>query len=442
MKLSIERADIPHDVFEDHYSKLESYRAHLTQIAEEGGYTKPECSINVPFDKSILSSCENIANQVVNDQLKYIVIVGMGGATLGTKAVYDALFGYTDILNIDRYPKIIFFDTLSTSLVNAFKTLVKESIQSAEEIVVNCVSKSGTTTESVANIEVVLGILQDRFGESASSRVIITTDANSPMFEAAEDQNLHRIVFPTLVGDRYSVFTAVGLLPFLLLAISTERLLAGAKSMRDKCLLKSGDNPAMQSAAVLYHHITNERNIHDLFLFHSELESVGKWYRQLSGESLGKDIDTDGNKIDMGITPTVSLGPTDLHSVGQLYLGGPMDKITTFVSIHKEGKNVSVPTRRHFPDITPMVSEKSIGGLLSAILKGTKIAYQKKEVPFMEVELQKVDEYSLGAFMQFKMMEIMYLGHLMKIDAFNQPAVEAYKSETKRLLEQDGVMVR
>ena len=175
--------------------------------------------------------------------------------------------------------------------------------------------------------------------------------------------------------------------------------------------------------------------INDNFFFHPELESVGKWYRQLMGESIGKEHSLDGNVVHTGITPTVSLGSTDLHSVGQLYLGGPKDKLTTFVAAPNTLVRVTVPEHRIFPDLVPMIDGKTAENVMDAILEGVKVAYQKAELPYMQVTLDAINEESLGAFLQFKMLEMMYLGVLLNVNSFDQPNVEAYKVETKRILE-------
>ena len=228
----------------------------------------------------------------------------------------------------------------------------------------------------------------------------------------------------------------MGLFPLCALGLDIDALHQGAEDIRAHCLL--GDlshNPAAQSAAVMAHHYQNSKIINDTFVFNSELESLGKWYRQLLGESIGKEYDIDGNQVFVGITPTVSVGSTDLHSVGQLYLGGPKNKLTTFVYSTKSGAGFTVPTSRTFPSVVEMVNDKTTNDVMTAILEGVKIAYNKQVVPFMSVEFDDITPYELGAFMQFKMIEMMYLGKLLNVNPFDQPNVESYKLETKQILE-------
>jgi len=417
-------------------SSLVEYVSHLKDVAEAGGYEADESSINLPFDDSFYVDSSRFAEEKVTNTLKYILVVGIGGSNLGTKAVYDATHGYTDILEKDRFPKIIFVDTLDTEFLLRLEKFINFEIAEPAEIIVNIISKSGGTTETMANMEFVMGILIKKFGDSVLGRLVITTDFDSLLWKEAGNKNISRLGIPVKAGGRYSVFSNVGIFPLLCLGLDVKKLLEGAKEIRNKCLNEHfEDNPAMQSAIVLYENLKGGRVINDNFIFNSELESMGKWYRQLMGESLGKEKDLNGETINTGITPTISIGSTDLHSVGQLYLGGPKDKITTFIYSETIPKNVEVPNERIFPNVVEIISGKSMKHIIRAILDGVKASYGKGKLPFMEVVLDDISVHSLGQFMQFKMMEIMYLGRLMNVNAFDQPSVESYKTETKQILE-------
>ena len=194
-------------------------------------------------------------------------------------------------------------------------------------------------------------------------------------------------------------------------------------------------NPAMFSAFSLFVNYKKDKTVNDNFIFNSELESLGKWYRQLMGESIGKEKNKNGETINVGINPSISIGSTDLHSVGQLYLGGPKDKMTTFIYSLSKNSNIKTSKERLFPSLVKMIDDKNMKDVLKSILDGVKISYKNKNIPFTEVILEEIDEYSLGQFLQFKMIEIMYLGFLLNINSFNQPNVDDYKIETKKILE-------
>ncbi len=403
-------------------NKLSEYISHLNDVAKKNNYEDAEASINLPFDDELLTKVSNLKEKKITENLKYILVIGIGGSNLGTKAIYDSVFGYYDLLEKNRYPKIIFLDTQDGAVLSKTKNLIN-GLSSKEEILINAISKSGGTTETAANLEVIYEALKNKFGE-IDDRIVVTTDENSKMQKAAEVKKIEFLNLPKNVGGRYSVFSAVGLFPLIVAGLDIVKLRRGAQNMRDVCLKKE-DNPAAISASIIYLHYKQGKNINDNFIFMPQLESLGKWYRQLQGESLGKD--------GKGTTPTVSIGSTDLHSVGQLYLGGPKDKITTFTYGEGEKDQVLVPQKTDF-NLVYAIAGKPIKKIIDAITHGVKKAYQNQRLPFMEVVLKDASEESLGEFMQFKMIETMYLGSLMGVNAFDQPQVELYKTETKKIL--------
>jgi glucose-6-phosphate isomerase len=417
------------ELFEKHVT----YIQHLQSVIRSKSYEALESSINLPSDGNILKNVLEMKSKKVTPQLKYIIDIGIGGSNLGTKAIYDSFFGYFDILHADRFPKIIFLDTTDPEFIFHFSEFIKKNIQHPDEILINAISKSGGTTETIANLEITLDLLKKKIPD-IEKRLVITTDENSKLWEASKEKNVDVLSIPKMVGGRYSVLSAVGLFPLAAVGINIELLLQGAEEMRAVCTSSDLEkNDAFISAATIYLHQLNHKNINDTFIFHPELESIGKWYRQLMGESIGKENDLDGNVVHAGVTPTVSIGSTDLHSVGQLYLGGPQDKTTTFVYTEKNNNNVTIPSQLQFP-LVEGITNKKTSEIMKAILEGTKIAYKKQHLPFVEVILEEINEKELGAFLQFKMIEMMYLGKMLQVNTFDQPHVELYKVETKKIL--------
>jgi len=417
--------------FQDLLASAQSYGERLQGVVASNTYQEYESSILLPSDTQLLEEAQALAAQKASSDLRYHIVVGIGGSNLGTKAVYDALYGAYDSLEPTRFPKLLFAETTDPEwLVKATKLIA--SLERPEQVLVSVISKSGGTTETLANFEIIMAALKDTF-DSSTERVVAITDEGSALWEQAGAKGIARLAIPKPVGGRYSVLSSVGLFPLATAGIDIVALRDGATKMRDTCL-EAGTNPAITSAALLAHFHAEGKTINDNFFFHPELESLGKWYRQLMGESIGKATSLSGEEVHTGITPTVSLGSTDLHSVGQLYLGGPRDKFTTFVYTEQTA-DVTVPAQRLFPDLIPAITEKSARSILEAILSGVKIAYQKADLPFMEVIMTRIDEQAIGAFLQFKMIEMMYLGHLLNVNPFDQPSVEAYKIETKKILE-------
>jgi len=185
------------------------------------------------------------------------------------------------------------------------------------------------------------------------------------------------------------------------------------------------ENPAALSAAITYIHYKRGRNILVNFLFASDLEGLGKWLSQLIGESLGKEKNLKDEIVNVGITPVVSTA-VDLHSMSQLYLAGPMDKFTNFVKIKKNKNNIKIPDGE--------TKTQTLAEITDAIISGVESAYAKRKLPFAEITLEDKTEKSIGEFLQFKMMEIMFLAGLLEINAFNQPNVEEYKVVTRKIL--------
>lgn len=414
---------LSHEEITSTIQKLTPYVERLNTLANENSYDSDEASMNLPFDKTLLSKVVELANKKQTKNLKYMLIIGIGGSNLGTKAFYDAFFGFYDVLQPSRFPKIIFLDTQDEEVLAKTIELI-QTLKNKDEILVNAISKSGGTTETSANVEVIYKALHDKFGE-INDRFVITTDNASAMQRVAEEKRIDFLTMPKKVGGRFSVFSAVGMFPFAMLGFNIHQIVKNAQEMRNKCIEQNMQNPALLSAAILYLHYKNGKNINDNFIFLPQLESLGKWYRQLMGESIGKDGE--------GITPTVSIGSTDLHSVGQLYLGGQKDKITTFIYAENSKYNTTVPAEQYF-NLVEVINGKSIYTIMNAIVSGTKVAYTKQGLPFMEIVLNSVTEAEIASFMQFKMMEMMYLGKLIGVNTFDQPHVELYKIETKKIL--------
>lgn len=406
---------------------------HLNNVINSNDYTYPESSINLPSDMTLYDQVRLMVDRFSSPQPKLIIDIGIGGSNLGTKAVYDALYGYYDTINPNRYPKMIFLDTNDETYIYTLLQYLN-TINNPEEIVINAISKSGETTETIANLEFVYHSLVSRFPD-ISNRVVITTDKGSKLEKRAQELEIETLAIPLLVGGRFSVLSSVGLFPLALCNIDTLSLRKGATDMRKICTSHNIlQNPALISATSIYLQSQQGKTIHDTFIFLPQLESLGKWYRQLMGESIGKEHNNIGKTVHAGITPTVSIGSTDLHSVGQLYLGGPKDKMTTFVYSNTYTTKTTLPQNMIFP-LVPLIGGKSSAQLMKAIRQGVQISYTKQNLPYISIELERLTPSEIGAFFQFKMIEMMYLGRFFEVNTFDQPHVELYKTETKRILQ-------
>lgn len=421
------------ETFQGLLQATEDYTHRLRDIAASGAYDEYESSICLPSDDDLLERVDTLADRKAGANLRYHIVVGIGGSNLGTKAVYEAIHSQSEVLTPEQFPKLLFAETTDPTWLKLLHRLLQD-VTSPDHLLISIISKSGGTTETLANFEIIMGMLREQFASDCTERVTAITDEGSDLWEQARAGGIDCLAIPSPVGGRYSVLSAVGLFPLRTIGVDVAALRQGAAEMRDACLEPDSWNPAARSATVLAYHCGEGKTINDNFFFHPELESTGKWYRQLMGESIGKAESLEGKPLNTGITPTVSLGSTDLHSVGQLYLGGPKDKLTTFVYA-RSTTDLDIPGDRVFPELNPTIAGSSARQILDAILEGVKVAYRQADLPYMEVTMERVDAAAMGAYLQFKMLEMMYLGVLLNVNSFTQPNVESYKTETKRILE-------
>lgn len=397
------------------------------------GYSDDRAAINLPIDKKNLQNVKAIIKKKLKLAPSCLIVVGIGGSNLGTMAVQEAVLGKLYNL-LNPKIKILYADTVDSDSISDVIKLIAPSLKKGGNVIINAISKSGGTTETIANFKVLINVLM-KYKRNYKTSVVVTTDKDSKLWNFAEQMGFSLLEIPRKVGGRYSVFSAVGLFPLGLIGINIDNLIKGAAFMREKCLnSKLEDNPAARSAVLQYISYHKGKNINDFFLFSKDLESVGKWYRQLMGESIGKEFDKSKRRVLHGITPTVSIGSTDLHSMAQLYLGGPYDKFTTFVKVENNNTKVKIPHLEEYHKLVSEIHEKTLKEIMDAILIGVETAFVKGKRPFTEVVLPDKSEFSIGQLLQFKMMEIMYLGFLLGINPFDQPNVESYKVETKKLL--------
>lgn len=410
--------------------QTEKYRLKLAEVVATQNMDALEASILLP-DLNRDETDEAIKIYKTK-QLKYIIVVGIGGSILGTQAIYNAL-RKSDYDNGDK-PQMLFIDAIDERRIAGILSLIDQNIKNADEIIINIVSKSGKTVETMANFEILANELSKRFGDILP-RVVATTDENSRLWKIAREKNIKTLLIPKIVGGKFSVFSAVGLFPLGLCGINSQELLNGARDARQVCLEKElENNPALAQTAVICAHLKQGKNIHNNFFFNPAMEFVGRWGRQLAGESIGNKSGLDGAIANAGWTPIVSIGSTDMHSMSQLYLEGPKDKITTFIFSSASEYDLQTPENGIFnlDGIAKMPAVK----LTDIIYQSVKTAYLKEELPFMEIQLDTISAYTLGAFLQIQMMKIMYIARLLNVNAFDQPSVELYKKEMRaKLLE-------
>ncbi len=398
---------------------------HIGQELSKG-YQTPYGALIASADSEMFTQVIELVKKVKVLKPDLLVLAGIGGSNMGTLALLQAL-GYTSEM------RFMAADTIderhTSSLLRQFRTAVEQG----QVPIVCMVTKSGTTAETIINGSLFVEVLKELLPDTYHQHVVVISDKGSPLYELAQKEGYGLLEIPKLVGGRYSVFSPVGLFPLMLLGIDVKGLCRGAQDKLRSCLDPAIEvNETALTALSLYEHYMQGYHIHNLFVFSPYLVLLAHWYKQLIGESLGKKETRGGKLIEVGFTPVVSLGTTDLHSVAQLYLSGPRNTITSFISFDDEEQRVVIPHNK-VSELLPGMAGRSVTFVKQAIIKGAVEAYKKEKRPSIVMPLSQTSE-SLGAFMVSKMFETMLLGKLWDINPFDQPGVELYKQETREFL--------
>lgn len=411
--------------------QLQAVTQRYVQVRSGSEHHTPMDFVNVPFADEAYEAVTHLVERKKKLNPAAILVIGIGGSHLGAAACYQACAPDQNAV----HRPLIFVDTVDPDFVSATLAQVHTILHAGKAILINIITRSGSTLETIANAELFVALIKQFYPTNYHDYVVITTEKDSPLWHYAQQASVDCLEIPPAVGGRFSVFTPVGLFPLALGGINTYELLAGAQQMVDHCLAQdNAHNPAAVSAALLFLAYKKKIMQHDTFFFALALEGVGRWYRQLLAESIGKEKNKDGQIVNVGITPTVSLGTTDLHSVGQLYLGGPFNRFTTFVSYQSYEHPLPMPQVREFGPLSAAVADKSVAVVYQSILQGVQQAYKNAKRPFMSIVLPQKSAVYVGQFMQYAMMQVCYLGFLLDVDPFDQPEVERYKIETKKIL--------
>ncbi|MEA3512740.1 MAG: glucose-6-phosphate isomerase [Campylobacterota bacterium] len=350
---------------------------------------------------------------------KHIAIVGIGGSTLGTIAIYNFL------KKSNSYDKSLHFFE-STDPMDIKSRLERLKLSDTHFIVI---SKSGTTIETISIFKYLSSLIT-----IDKNNCTIVSEEKSKLTSYANKHNIKTFEIPKNVGGRYSVFSAVGLLPLSIIGVDIDFLLNGAKEVRDS-FFSQGEyyEPIMQKARFLVEN-KNRFNINVLFSYSTALEGFNKWYIQLWGESLGK-ININGTK--QSHTPIGLIGPVDQHSFLQLIVDGKRDKTVTFIKINdfEDDTKIPVNTLDGFDDLS-YIDNLSFSELIEAQANATIEAINNlKDIPCDVVTIDKVDEYNIAKLMFNYQLLTSVIGKFVQINTYNQPGVESGKLILKKQLQ-------
>lgn len=409
------------------------YVATMRRAMSDNAYALPEASLRLPFDEVLFKKSKTLAAKLAGPNLAYILDIGIGGSNLGAKAHYEASAGTLDA-HMPFAPKMLFADTCSTELLGDIVELLLSDIDEKEEIIIIVASKSGTTTETITNASILVSALEKKLG-SLSDRIVCITDEDSALWKMGEEQNYHLLPVPKMVGGRFSVFSPAGVFPLLCAGIDGEALLRGAQSSIHDAVDRGTESSSYKAAQDIIAWHEKGAVVFDFFVFHPELESVGKWYRQLFAESIGKEKKFDGTPTTHRMVPTVSIGSVDLHSSEQMNLAQPHVAARFLVRAHApHWEHQFLVDDKSFAPLVPGVFHRAPCEILDAIYRGVMETYKTRGVSFGEISLVDLNPESLGTLMQFMMCTTMHLANLLGINAFDQPNVEGYKEATRKIL--------
>jgi len=370
-----------------------------------------------------------------------VVVLGIGGSGLGAVSLRDALLGpfwnERSDEERDHFPRLHVFDNPDPITFGALLRRLDPA-----KTLFNVVSKSGSTAETMAQYLVARGWVEEALGlDSARGHFLFTTDpVKGALRQIAEVEGIPAVPVPENVGGRFSVLSPVGLLPAAVCGVDVDALLAGAAAMEQRCrTAELSRNPAGILATLLHAADTEQgRSIHVLMPYTDRLRSCALWFQQLWAESLGKARGLDGGLRHTGPTPLASVGATDQHSLLQLFMEGPQDKVVLFVAVEDAGGDVPIPAVH--PEIPSLryLGGASLGQLLDAERRATAEALRREGRPNATLVLPRVDARVLGELFMLLEIATVYAGALYGVDPMDQPGVEAGKILTYGLMGREG----
>lgn len=367
-----------------------------------------------------------------------VLVLGIGGSALGVTALKSALLPfYSDYVSSEerKHPRLWVLDNVDPDWVMAALRLLDP-----ERTLVIVTSKSGSTTETMAQFLIVREWLQAKLGDGTACHLVAMTDADSgTLREIATREGYKSFAIPEGVGGRFSVLSPVGLVPAALVGIDIEELLAGAAYADEMAMVRTlRRNPAGMAAALQHLAYHRGQRISVLMPYSQRLRDVADWWRQLWAESLGKKMSLMDRRVHIGPTPVLALGTTDQHSQVQLYVEGPADKVISFVAVERFGEEAPMPQAKPEEEGIAYLGGHSLAELINAEREATALALTQAGRPNATYILPEVNAFTVGQFLYLLEMQTAISGLFYAVNAYDQPGVEAGKIATYALLGRPG----
>lgn len=407
---------LPEDWLTSRLAGLEEGRAKLESGSGAGGDFTGWVHLPRDYDKEEFARIQAAAERIRSDS-QALVVIGIGGSYLGARAVVELLHSPNFNLTHKDGPEIYFAGNgLSSDAMLEVIDLVKD-----KDFSVNVISKSGTTTEPAVAFRIFKALLEEKYGrEGARKRIYATTDAHKGALKGLADaEGYEEFVVPDAVGGRYSVLTAVGLLPIACAGIDIAALMEGAAQAMEELARPGADNPAWQYAAARHALYTGGKKVEILAAYEPSFRFFGEWWKQLYGESEGKE-----NK---GLFPASVEFTADLHSMGQYIQEGERLMFETVVRFDKSRGSITIPHDPDNVDGLNFLAGKELSFVAEQAMRGTLLAHVDGGVPNLVVTVPGRCEKSVGWLIYFFEYACGLSGYLLEVNPFNQPGVESYK---------------
>ena len=380
----------------------------------------------VNYDKEEFARIKEAAKKIREDS-DVLLVAGIGGSYLGARAVVEAVKGLYHNDTEDGLKIYFCGNTISPTYLNDIIKVTK-----GKRFSINVISKSGTTTETALAFRVLRKLLEDSVGpEEANKRIYATTDrAKGTLKQLADAQGWPTFVVPDDVGGGYSVLTAVGLLPIACAGIDIDALMKGAADAREAYSVCSKDNDAYRYAMTRNILYRKGKVVETLAAFEPDFTMMNEWYKQLFGESEGKD--------QKGLMPTSCIFSTDLHSMGQFLQDGSRTMFETYVDIKNTREDFYIePLEGNFDGLN-FLADQNMSVVNRKAMEGTILAHNDGGVPIGVIEVDSLDAYNVGYLIYFFWKACAVSGYLLSVNPFDQPGVESYKKNMFALLGKPG----
>ena len=431
IKVNFEKTGIDKKKIMKYKQEVENIHKNLHERSTDDGDFVGWLELPTNYDKKEFERIKEAAKRINKDS-DILVVIGIGGSYLGARAVIESLtstFANIQTSKQRKHPMILYVgNNLSPNYINELIEVIADN-----DFSINVISKSGTTTEPAIAFRIFREMLENKYGiDEARSRIYVTTDKEKgALKQLSDEEGYETFVVPDNVGGRYSVLTAVGLLPIATAGIDIDKLMNGARVAQEKY----ADNDLKYNECYQYAVVRNllykdGKTTEILVNYEPKMHYFTEWWKQLFGESEGKDS--------KGIFPAGVDFTTDLHSMGQYIQQGIRNLSETVISIEKPHSNILINSDDDNLDGLNYLAGKDLDYVNKKAMEGTIEAHVSGGVPNTVISIEKIDEQNIGELIYFFELACSMSGNILGVNPFNQPGVEEYKKNMFRLLEKPG----